>query len=621
MKPGSPFFATSFSLLLSIAPQVGHAADDPRVAALISRSGAALHVEALHSVHIIHATGKVVASGLSGSGDDWNEMGGVRAAAYFSTPPLGGGSGWDGDEDWNLDQTGLVAADGSVLGRSTAIDEAYVGDYGLWTPAYGGATVTWGGSKQEQGKSYDLLTVLPPKSSLPIDIWFDQATHLPVQAVQAAGPVTTTITMADFRPVGGLMVPYRVDTDSSVGSSSSFTATSVEADPAGAAGHLAAPTSSPHDFAIAGGATQAVVPIQVADNHVYLDVMLDGKGPFHFIFDSGGVNIIDPGVAKELGLASGGSTQVGGTGSGTVDTSFAVVKSLRIGAAEVQDQVFAVLPVAAAFSMTSGRPVVGVIGFEVLSRFVTTFDYAGKQVVLHMPGSYTPPAGATSVPFVHVMLNSGEPQFACSFGGAPSVCTLDIGASQAVSFFTPFAKAHPDVVPAKLTAEGIDGFGIGGPSTGRLGRLPAFSFGGLTIHDLVADYTTEGAGALGLPFFGANVGGAVWKRFTLTLDYQRLTMTLTPNAEFSVRDFWERGGLYLIDKGAITIMGVRPGTPAAKAGLEQGDIILSLDGAANPSLRAVRDAVRAAPGTVVHLVIKSKTGGTRDVTLTLADYV
>jgi hypothetical protein len=100
-------------------------------------------------------------------------MGGMREVSLFSTPPLGGGSGWDGNENWNLDQTGLVIVDGSILGRSSAVNQAYVANYDLWTPGAGGATVAWGGSKSEKRASYDVLTVTPPKSSLPIDVWFD----------------------------------------------------------------------------------------------------------------------------------------------------------------------------------------------------------------------------------------------------------------------------------------------------------------------------------------------------------------------------------------------------------------------------------------------------------------
>ena len=116
MKPGFLFVTAGFMLLVSVAPQAAQADGDLRVGTLISQSGAALHVDALPSIKVIHAKGSVVATGLSGSGDNWNEMGGIREAALFSTPPLGGGSGWDGDENWNLDQTGLVIVDGAYSG-------------------------------------------------------------------------------------------------------------------------------------------------------------------------------------------------------------------------------------------------------------------------------------------------------------------------------------------------------------------------------------------------------------------------------------------------------------------------------------------------------------------------
>ncbi|HLY03571.1 MAG TPA: aspartyl protease family protein [Candidatus Cybelea sp.] len=614
----SAFIAAGLAVLLSVAPQVSHAAGDPRVERLIGQSGVALHVAALRSIEVIHAEGSVEAAGLSGSGDNWNEMGGMREASLFSTPPLGGGSGWDGNENWNLDQTGLLMVDGSVLGRSTAVDQAYFGNYDLWTPGYGGAAVAWGGSKSEKGKSYDVLTVTPPKSSLPIGVWFDRATHLPVEVLQTAGPMVTTTTMTDFRPVDGLMIPYRVDTSTNTGNSSSFTATAVEANPAGGAAHLAAPQSSPHDFSIADGATQASVPIQISENHVYLDVMLDGKGPFHFEFDTGGANVIDPAVSKALGVAGGGSTQVTGVGSASSASSFAVIKTLQIGNARVTNQVFVVLPIAKSVGMAHGMAMDGVIGYEVLSRFVTTFDYGNKKVVFYMPGSHTSPPDATVIP---IMQYGTQPQFACSIDGVPATCTLDTGARGSISLFKPFVEAHPSVVPARLTALGTNAFGVGGPNIGRLGRVRTLSFGGLTLRDLVGDYTTQSEGGLAMPFIGANVGGAVWKRFTMTLDYRQLTMTLTPNADFDTRDQWDRSGVFLLNKGAITIVDVRPGTPAANAGLAKGDVIVSVNGSSGLSLRQVRELFSAGPGTVEHLVVKSKDGATRDIDLTLEDYV
>jgi hypothetical protein len=77
-KPEFLFVTASLAVLLSIAPQFSRADGDPRIGKLIAQSGAALHFDALRSVEVIHEEGSVVAAGLSGSDDNWNEMGGMR---------------------------------------------------------------------------------------------------------------------------------------------------------------------------------------------------------------------------------------------------------------------------------------------------------------------------------------------------------------------------------------------------------------------------------------------------------------------------------------------------------------------------------------------------------------
>ena len=71
------------------------------------------------------------------------------------------------------------------------------------------------------------------------------------------------------------------------------------------------------------------IPVSLSENHVYLDVMLNGKGPYHFIFDTGGANIVDPAVAKEIGAFGKGSVQGSGVGSATENFSFANVAKLQ----------------------------------------------------------------------------------------------------------------------------------------------------------------------------------------------------------------------------------------------------------------------------------------------------
>ncbi|HKU80535.1 MAG TPA: aspartyl protease family protein [Candidatus Tumulicola sp.] len=603
------------------APSVSLAKAPPdAVASVLAQSRAALGGAALSRVRVLETHSKLVAGGLTGTGASWQEIAGPRYAESYDLPPLAGGDGYDGTVAWNRDGSGLVWVDGGQMGRAQTIAQAFAASYALWQPGRGGATVVSEGVQNAGGRAYDVLSVLPPHSPAPFDLWFDRTTHLPSRFTQTIGPDTTVTTLSQFRAVDGLMVPYASHTESSDGNSSDATVVQAIANPADGLAHLNKPSSDVHDFSIAGGASQTSVPFDLVENHVYLSVMLDGKGPYRFIYDTGGANIVDPAVAREIGAAGHGSIQGGGVGSTTESVSFAKVDSLQIGDATVKDQLFGVAPTRLGFGMSGGQPVDGLIGFEVLSRFVTTFDYPHDRVVLAMPGA-SAPAGAHVESFV---LDGRQPQFACAIDTIASQCTLDTGSRASISLMSPFIAAHPSVVPAVESAPGVNGFGFGGPAMGKLGRITSVSFASFTLHDVVGDFSTQTKGAFAVPFVAANVGGGIFKRFSLTLDYGRQTMALVAGPGFAQPDVYERAGLFLLNRGGkYVVIDARPGTPAAKAGILKGDTIDTIDGkpAASMSLQAVRELFFGAPGTVLQLGLIDKDGAKRTVSLTLQNIV
>ncbi len=234
-------------------------------------------------------------------------------------------------------------------------------------------------------------------------------------------------------------------------------------------------------------------------------------------------------------------------------------------------------PVRAGFGISSGKPVDGLIGFEVLSRFITTFDYAHSRVVLRTPQAPAPPAlpGQRTIPMI---FNGQHPMLDCAIANVATQCVADTGSRIGLSVLAPFLAAHPAIVPSNATAVGANGFGVGGAALGRLGRM-SLEIGGFTVPDVIADLSAQKRGAFADPFYGGNVGGAVWKRFTLTFDYARMQMTLAPDAQFADRETYDRSGTFLVAPGGkITIADVRPGTPAAAAGLARGDVITTVDG-------------------------------------------
>ncbi|MFY9720035.1 MAG: aspartyl protease family protein, partial [Candidatus Cybelea sp.] len=614
--------AGAFVAAVCLTAAVSHAAaTDPRTTQLITASGKALGVASLAAVDTMRIDATVSAVGLNGTQTQYVDLRTGHFAETAKLAQLAQLDGYDGSVVWSGDQSQLVWNAGGDSDRASEINQAYLESYALWKPQAGGAAVSWLGAKTDGGRAYDALKIQPVGSKVPFELWFDRTTHLPARALFVNGFTTAALTLSGYRRVNGLNFAYTLHSESSDGNNADTQVTSVAFDPPGAQAALARPQTKPSDFSMQDGKASTTVPIELVENHVYLDVMLNGKGPYRFIFDSGGSNIVDPAVAKEIGALGSGLAQGNGVGSQTVSISFARVAKLQVGDAVLTDQIFAVAPTRQGFGISAGRPVDGLIGWEVLARYVTTFDYAGSRVVLSMPASTQPPAGGHVVPFV---LYGTQPQIACTIDGIPGECTIDTGARDTISFMTPFLAAHPQVAPATMTAVGVDGFGVGGPAMGRLGRLQTVGIDDLQLTNLVADYPEQNTGALTAPFVAANIGGNLLRRFTVTFDYGNETMTLVPNAAFTQADAYERSGLFLVKHaGNIVVVDSRSGTPGAGAGIVKGDVIDAINGspAGTMLLGDVRKLLAQPAGTVVTLQLASKDGTRRTVKLTLQDYV
>jgi len=609
--------AVAASVLLSIgSPASSQTAPAPPVAAVVAASAQALGVDALARVHTLHLRGTVRIAGVPGTADQWTDLRTGTTAGYADAGPVSGAQGYDGVRVWMRDASGIVWDEGNQTQRLGAIDQQYQDRMLLWSPGYGGAAVDALPERTADGRRYDVLRIAPPGGA-PFELWIDAVSHLPSRTVLTVGTFTSTTLYSDYRSVRGLEWPFTVDNSDGEGNQFVFNATRFDVDDPGAEAALRRPSTHVDDFDVAGGMTS--VPFELVDNHVDLPVMINGKGPFHFLFDSGGSNLIDTEVAKALGIGASGNAAGSGVGTNTEAVQFGTVDRLAIGGAVLRKQVFAIVPVRAGFGVASGQPVDGLIGFEVLARFVTTFDYGGGRIVLQTH----PPAMRAHGALLPFTFNDQHPNVACAIDGFAGRCDVDTGSRLALSVFTPFLAAHPSIVPQNASAVGANGFRVGGPSFGRPGRT-TLELGGFTLPDLITDLSTQTKGAFADPFTAGNIGAGVWKRFSVTFDYAAQTMTLEPNASLRAAETYDRSGMFLlVQSGHVIVADVRAGTPAAEAGIARGDVLTTIAGkaAADYALAEIRSLFRAAPGTVLPLVLTGKDGAQRSVTLTLRDYV
>jgi predicted aspartyl protease len=360
------------------------------------------------------------------------------------------------------------------------------------------------------------------------------------------------------------------------------------------------------------------MPIQVLNNHIYADVTVNGKGPYTFIFDTGGTNLVTPAVAKELGLKSEGNMDTHGAGEGIMEAGLTKVSQLKIGNAALKDQVFVVLPLDA-LSDIEGLKEKGMVGFETFRRFVTRIDYAGHTLTLIDPKHFDPKDAGTPVKFA---FRESIPEVKGTFEGIPGTFDIDTGSRVELTLTKPYAEKNGLRAKHAKGVEAVDGWGVGGPSRGYVTRGSMLTIGDVKVPGVVTTLATQSKGAFAGEEYSGNIGSGLLKRFIVTFDYEHQTMYLK-SATVQLTDVgtFDRSGMWINDsRGGFKIVDVTAEGPAEEAGLKAGDVIVSIDGklAGETTLPQLRTRLRnAAPGTKVKLGMQNG----KMVTLTLRDQI
>lgn len=609
MRRTPAFVLCTALLVVLVCASAAHASGT--VDRILNRTKAAMGGAALDLVTSIDWKQRVVFAGIAGTGEEIDD---VRTGSYVQRQhlgPLTNAQGFDGNIAWSQDVKGDAwpVSDFSTL--HLAATGAYLSSWSFLYRDRWPGTISYVGVKVDANGQYSELQA-EPKGGFPVDIWIDTATGLVARetAIIPNGRDVTTV-LSDYRTVNGVVLPFSATTTAESNQTQiQTTAVSLNVPVAGA---FAMPASSVTDASIAGGST--IVPFKLINNHIYLHAMVNGKGPFLFIFDSGGRNLLTPQTAALVGATSAGAYHASGAGAGQVMTGFGTAKSIQVGGATLRDQMCAILPLGKVMQAIEGVRIQGMIGYEVLRRFVTTIDYHNSRITFR-PADSTGNFGTAvrfgyddTIPLVHGSFNKLRGTF-----------IIDTGNRGSLDIYEPFVVANNI---GFTNVRGITGYGIGGPSYGSLGRISVFNIGPVPVRSVVATYSEDTGGATTEPGTAGNIGGGLLKRFTVTFAYRRQVMYLQPNAIYDKPDTYDHSGLVIVQTNrGLRVIDALKGTPAAAAGVKAGDLIVGVNGAPASSvgLLLLRTMFHSAPGTRVKLTLL-RAGAKRTVTLTLRDYV
>jgi len=538
----------------------------------------------------------------------------------FEIGPATGANGFDGTHAWAKDPSGTVTLQEGGDQRPLAVNNGYQRANLWWRADRGGAAIVENGEKSESGRAYDVLTVTP-RGGKKFDAWFDAKSHLLFRIVQQRGTQAITTTFSEYAPIDGVEFAgkYLISNgDTKYDQTITLRTAKFESELPQSA--YAPPQVRVADFSIVGGKYETSFPFRLINNHIYANVTVDGKGPYAFIFDTGGNDSVTPRIAAALGLKSRGKLEDNGAGPGHMDAGLAKIRKLQLGAAEVKDQLFAVEPLDA-LDASEGTDTAGMVGFETFRRFVTRFDYGARTITLISPDAFNTKDVGVPVPF---KFNGNTIEINATYQGIPGNYTVDTGARTSVTLSSPFATAH-GLYRGTTAVDAITGWGTGGPTRSRVLRGQALSFGPETVERPVVEVSTDKAGAMADPSIAGNIGAGILKRYIVTLDYNHQIMYVKrATGPVDDLDTYDRAGLWINQSPeGFAVVDVMKGAPADQAGLKAGDIIVGVNGisAASIKLYDLRKELRdEAPGTIVTFTVR-RGDAQRTVPVALRDLI
>ena len=300
------------------------------------------------------------------------------------------------------------------------------------------------------------------------------------------------------------------------------------------------------------------------------DVTIGGK-PLRFLVDTAlpGDGRIDEDIAKEMGLASGGTFQVSEEGDGI---PLVLGEKFSIGDISLEKVYLWSVPLGAKQQPEATR-IHGAIGWQLFKGRVYTVDFVNRRIIV----DDTPPAdGPGTFP---LDTNAFSPAVPAIIGGVETTATLNSGNN--MGMVVPNAMA----ANLKLTKEPWPAGKIGSGATIRRARTAEpFSVGGIQTTHTGIDFLDV--------WPSPNMGFQAMEPFACTFDLTNKKLRVFKPDGTPAKPVRYGVAFDQQDKG-IMIVRTSDDSIAMKAGLAEGDLVKSINGVEPKSVQDVFAAMRA----------------------------
>ncbi len=477
----------------------------------------ALHV---HAPQTLEVTGSIVGAGLNGSFHSWNgpkgerydEWIGIRFESMLRV----------GDRQFALDENGNVRRlQGLLLQRRRTED--FIDDDGFVTqPQY---DKFLGLVDLPGGRSAYEIEVSPPRG-LVETIALDQRTLMLDRISYDDEDGTSTADYFDYRVFAGALVPQKeIDSNGDHGFDLERVAQNIVVDRAIDPSLFTIPSNTQID-----AASPVTVPLEEHARHFYTRVRIRGHD-YTFLVDTGAqAVVVDSRVAAQVGLRPQGRLEVAGA-QRTGGMGIAPIEGIQIGSARLPIRMVTVLNLR---NVTGSFQTDGVLGYPFFASAEVTFDAMHHTMTFAKPGGLH--VGGQAVPLdvdrqlveVHGKVDGIDGRF-----------VIDTGNSGELLLFSPFVKAHPDLLPIG-DRQFANSYGVGGAAQALYTIVDELDMGSYRFFNRYSNVMLSQQGAFADRFDAGNIGIGILRNLVVTFDVANAKMYTTESSAFDDGRFRSR---------------------------------------------------------------------------------
>ena len=479
----------------------------------------------IESIRTIYITGEVNLNGMPGK----MQLAYLYPDRMLLRIDLGGFSlaqGIDGATVWQQDHNGAVS-EMSGYEKKELQNQLF-----FYTCSYlfddrdaGGKEYL--GLEDRDGVTYHKVAFYPYNQDT-VYAYFDTSTADMVKMVSQLDNLTSVTTSDDFRSVEGVRQAFHSKTTSPEAPISMETfVTHCTYDSTLAVSMFSRPDNTVRDFGFPSDKDAVEVPFNYINGHIYVPVTINGKRKVRLILDSGAsANIFHKPVLDGLNLEPVGKLPAKGV-AGYEEADLYRTDSLEIGELTLYSQVGGAMDLSMVGESVNNEPFGGVLGFDFLSRFPMSLDFANKTLIVYNPDSFVPKPGGAVIPF---RLTMNIPTVRAELDSVSGDFIVDLGNAFGVIVHEEFYKRH-HLQDRLLDIQEVPGSmgGVGGGVKQLSAIASQFSVGDIELPGMPVIIAQTGVGLTGSAELAGNIGSQFWRQYEVLLDYPRSRMIVYPS--------------------------------------------------------------------------------------------